>query len=333
MEERERLLEEIREAYFVLQDERIVQVNGMMASRYGYPKNELVGRPFTEIMAPETRDELLDRYRRRLAGEKVPERYETTARTKEGKRIPVEISAWLTQYRGRPAVAGIITDIVERTENQVEILKGIEEQRRRLAQELHDGAIQDLVVASHQVKDIVDGTYGKLPGQVRERLLELRVFIMEVITDLRGITQELRPAILDDMGLVPALRWVADRVAVGGKLQGEVKIVGETRRLPPDVELALLRIAQEALSNVRRHADASTVMLTLEFRQDSVAMSVTDNGKGFEVTVPPGSLGRAGQMGLVGMYERAELMGASMDLRSEPGRGTSLRVVIPLPRQ
>lgn len=329
MEERERLLEEIREAYFVLQDERIVQVNGMMASRYGYPKNELVGRPFTEIMAPETRDELLDRYRRRLAGEKVPERYETTARTKEGKRIPVEISAWLTQYRGRPAVAGIITDIVERTENQVEILKGIEEQRRRLAQELHDGAIQDLVVASHQVKDIVDGTYGKLPGQVRERLLELRVFIMEVITDLRGITQELRPAILDDMGLVPALRWVADRVAVGGKLQGEVKIVGETRRLPPDVELALLRIAQEALSNVRRHADASTVMLTLEFRQDSVAMSVTDNGKGFNMPSSSNYFTREHKVGLAGIADRVRLFNGTGRVESAPGKGTTVRVEIP----
>jgi len=175
----------------------------------------------------------------------------------------VEISAWLTQYQGRPAVAGILTNIEERKKQQAEAIKAQEVERQRLAQALHDDTIQELLLISHRLEDIAAGTHGRLPRDARERLMEVRGLVERAVNEVRRFTLDLRPSILDDMGLVPALRWLAGRLTAGDGLEAEVRILGGERRLPRGTELALFRIAQEALSNARKHACASAAVVTL----------------------------------------------------------------------
>jgi len=283
---------------------------------------------FVEAIAPEEREKLLDLYRQKLAGQPVPDRYETVILTKDGTRIPVEVSAWLTQYQGRPAVAIILTDVAEKKRYQAQVLRAQEEERRRLSQVLHDETIQELLLVTHRLQDIGAGIYGRLPRRATERLSEVKGLIERTIDEVRRFTQDLRPAILDDMGLVPALRWLTDRLKSGDGLEAEVHVLGEERRLSSENELALFRIAQEALSNVRRHASASVATVVLEFGEQKVAMSVSDDGVGFVPALTVNHYARQGKLGLAGIRERVRLLGGRHKIESAPGKGTVVRVEI-----
>jgi PAS domain S-box-containing protein len=328
-EEYKRLLEEIRDAYFLLQDEKFAIVNSKLRVDYGYSKDDLIGKPFIELIAPEEQERVLSLHRNRLAGQIAPEaRYESAIVTKDGTRVPVELSVWLTSYRGRPAIAGIAVDITERRRQRAEHVRAEENERLRLARALHDDTIQELLLITHRLQDIVAGTYGKLPEAAREHLREVRGLVERTINEVRRFTQDLRPEILDDMGLVPALRWLADRFIAGDGVDAEVRAIGQERRLSPDVELALFRIAQEALSNVRRHASASTAIIVLEFSEEKVMMSINDDGKGFEPPATPNHFAKQGKHGIRGMIERIHLIGGSHNIESTLGKGSSIRVEI-----
>lgn len=337
------LLDEIRDAYFVVQDGNFVRVGGKLVTDFGYDPRELVGKPFIQFVAPEERERVLDFYSKRLAGQQVAERYETAIFTPEGTRIPTEITAWLTQYQGKPAVTGIAIDIRKRKTQEAEVLqlqkdlkfytgqviRAQEEERRRLARELHDETIQELLLINHRLQDVAAGTYGRLSKGAQERLVEVRDLLNRTINEVRNFTQDLRPAILDDMGLIPALRWLTDRLRAGDGLHSELRVSGKEKRLAPETELVLFRIAQEALSNVRKHAHASVAMVTLEFRDQKTTMTVSDNGEGFEPALTTNQFARQGKLGLAGIRERLELLGGTHKVESAPGKGTLLRVEVP----
>lgn len=327
-EEYKRLLEEIRDAYLLLQDEKIVFFNSKLAELHGCSKDDLASMSFVEAIAPEERERVLDLHRRRLTGQPVPERFETVIMTKDGTRLPVEVSAWVTQYQGRPAVALILMDVTERKRYQAQILKAQEEERRRLAQALHDDTIQELLLIIHRLQDVGAGTYGRLPKRAQERLDEVRQFAEKAMTEIRKFTEDLRPDILDDLGLVPALRWLTDRLTGGDGVQAEVRVFGEERRLSSETELALFRIAQEALSNVRKHAHASTATLMLEFGEKKVAMAISDDGIGFELPAISNHFARQRKLGLAGISERVRLLGGNQKIETSPGKGTLIRVEI-----
>jgi two-component system sensor histidine kinase DegS len=137
---------------------------------------------------------------------------------------------------------------------------------------------------------------------------------------------------LDDFGLVSACEWLADQTAKEG-----IRVVfaptGDIRRLSEDVEVTAFRVVQESLANAVKHSRATQVEVDLEFLEEELRIIVRDNGKGFEIPEGVGALGRAGQMGLVGMFERAEMMGGKIDLQSAIGKGTILTVSVPLRTQ
>ena len=327
-EEYKRLLAEIRDAYFLIQGAKISLVSSEAALEYGYGKDELIGKRFIELIAPERRNNVVQFQRSLLKGAQATLRYETVILTKEGTRVPVEISAWPTYYRGRPAVGGIAVDITERDKRSAELVRVQEEERRRLAQALHDDTIQELLLVTHRLKDIGDGTYGRLPAAARGQLEAARALVERTINEVRGFTQDLRPAILDDLGLVPALRWLTDRLTTSDGVQAQVRIIGVERRLPPEIELALFRVVQETLSNVRRHAAATTAMVALVFGQQKVKMSVRDNGRGFEPPLMASQFAPQGKLGLSGIVERVRLLGGSHKIESAPGKGTNVQVEI-----
>src|SRR5579884_2935152 len=205
-----------------------------------------------------------------------------------------------------------------------------EEERHRIARELHDEVGQALTALVMQVGGIVRS----LPPEaaaLRERLSRIREMTSQTIEEVRRLMLNLRPAVLDDLGLVPALRWYAETYVRPVGVEPQVVVAGleEHQRLPAPVELMAFRLTQEALTNVLRHARATRVVIALERRNEVLALSVSDNGCGFDA-VQHRRPGPQGGWGLVGMRERAELLGGSLEVVSAPGHGTRVVVTIPL---
>jgi signal transduction histidine kinase len=203
-----------------------------------------------------------------------------------------------------------------------------EEERKRLARELHDETVQSLIALSHRV-EMVQKALDKDPERARQRLVELRTMTDEVQDEVRRFSRALRPLYLEDLGFVPALEMLAQETTRRDDLQVSVDIKGEVRRLSPDLELTAYRIAQEGLSNVVRHANAQNAWLTVIFTPDDLTLHLHDDGQGFTPPLNPADLAQEGHFGLMGIRERALLFGGRLDIRSKPGEGTSLEVFLP----
>jgi len=197
-----------------------------------------------------------------------------------------------------------------------------EEEVRRLAHELHDEAGQ-LLAAVHLDLDRVAADLA--PG-VRERLEPVRLRLRDVEVQLRRISHEMRPTALDDLGLLPALRFLAEGVGRRAGLAVQVEDAVH-ERLPAEVETVLYRAAQEALTNVARHARATRAMVRVEREDRQVVLTVSDDGVGFDIRA--GDAPRSG-IGVTGIRERVASVGGTLEIISSPGAGTMLRVPIPV---
>jgi signal transduction histidine kinase len=197
-----------------------------------------------------------------------------------------------------------------------------EEERMRLAREIHDDTIQAVVALKQRVQ--LAGKSVKT-GSARDQLRELEDLAEKTVENLRRLTRALRPIYLEDLGLVTALSMLANESSQAGKLDVDFRRIGDERRLSNEVELALYRIAQEALSNVKNHASASQATLSITFDKD-IKLEVTDNGVGFTVPKSPTEFAPGGHFGLLGMRERADLIGGRLEVESSAGKGTRLSV-------
>jgi signal transduction histidine kinase len=220
-------------------------------------------------------------------------------------------------------------DLMEAFANQVVL--GQEEERRHIAQELHDGPLQSLIHLCRQIDslDLASDT-GPTPAPP---LASMRTTVEETVSELRSIARGLRPSILDDLGLVASINQVVAEATGRQGLAGEFQVSGTERRLSPDLELALFRIAQEAVTNVERHADAGRVLVSLDFDDAVVSLRVEDDGVGF-LRDPTGAAldrGDGHSLGLPGMQERARLVGGRLVVRSVPGQGTTVEARVPVP--
>lgn len=197
-----------------------------------------------------------------------------------------------------------------------------EEERTRLARELHDDTIQAVIALKQRVqlaqKSVKDQTG-------RQSLKELEDLAERTVENLRRLTRALRPIYLEDLGLVTALEMLAGETSQANHLAVDFQRSGQERRLSREVELALYRIAQEGLNNVVRHAKAKHATLSIRFEKE-VRLEVTDDGIGFTVPKSPTDFAPSGHFGLMGIRERADLIGAKLEVQSEPGKGTRLSV-------
>ncbi|GAI17074.1 unnamed protein product, partial [marine sediment metagenome] len=209
-----------------------------------------------------------------------------------------------------------------------QVTRAQEEERKRISHELHDDTIQALVVLSRQLDALASGDKG-LSEENRLRLEELWQQTDNILRGVRRLSQDLRPAALDRLGLLAALEWLASDVAEYSGIAIKVNVLGTKRHLHEEVQLVLFRIAQEALRNVWRHSQATEAEITLEFDERKTRIIVSDNGKGFNLPKTMGDLARDGKLGLAGMQERAQLLDGTLTVQSEPGRGTTVTVVIP----
>lgn len=209
------------------------------------------------------------------------------------------------------------------------VVSAQEEERKRLARELHDQTGQSLLGLAMGLRS-VETLMETQPALAEQRLQELERLSACAVDDLRQMIADLRPAQLDDLGLVPALRDMANNVAARSKMQVEMNTFGPRRRLRVQVETILYRLAQEALNNAARHSRATRVTMNLDFSGQAVALEIRDNGVGFlpELVLKPQSPRRA--WGLLGMQERVALVGGTLEIDSTPGTGTRLRAHIPV---
>ena len=206
------------------------------------------------------------------------------------------------------------------------VTAGQEEERRRLARELHDDTIQSLIALNQRVQLAQMALDGH---PAFNQLTEMQGMTAQMIADLRRLTRDLRPSYLEDLGLVPALDMLARDTSVSLNIPVAFKTSGSDRRLRPEIELALYRMVQEALSNVARHANASSAEVALEFGPEAIKLAVSDDGCGFHVPESPAEMAPGGHYGLLGLYERAELIGAQLVIHSTPDRGTGVTVTLP----
>ena len=206
------------------------------------------------------------------------------------------------------------------------ITRGQEEERRRLARELHDDTLQSLIALNQRIQ-LAQLALADSPAA--GSLAEIQMLMEQTMSDLRRFTRALRPIYLEDLGLVAALEMLTREVGQADNLRVEFHRTGSERRLSSEVELALYRMAQEALSNVTRHAQAVQASLGIAFKPDAVIMTISDNGRGFRVPASPAELAPSGHFGLLGLHERAELIGARLAIQSAPGRGTQVIVNLP----
>lgn len=203
------------------------------------------------------------------------------------------------------------------------IVAGQEEERLRLSNELHDETIQSLIVLNQRVQLALLSTKDQKSVAEMQRL---QATIDETIKDLRGIIRGLRPPYLEDLGLAASLDMLCRDSATAFKIPVDFKLSGRESRLKPDAELALYRIAQEALNNVNRHANATRSFVELGFQTDQVTLAVRDNGKGFNLPDSPAEFAPAGHYGFLGMHEKAEQIGAIFQVSSTPRKGTEISV-------
>jgi signal transduction histidine kinase len=203
-----------------------------------------------------------------------------------------------------------------------------EEERSRIARELHDEIGQVLTGLAAGLRG-VQQMLATDPQKVRLQLRQLEGMTVRAITELGHLVSDLRPSLLDDMGLHAALGWYVEQVNQRGDAQIELLLEGPHCRLAPEIETTMFRIAQESLTNVLRHAQARYATLTLLCGDDKAMLQVKDDGGGFDTAAVMETEGGAG-WGLIGIQERVQLAGGEFHIQSVPGEGTTLKVEIPL---
>jgi two-component system sensor histidine kinase UhpB len=193
-----------------------------------------------------------------------------------------------------------------------------EEERERIARELHDETVQTLIALGHKAQ-MAQRSLTRDPEQTPTRIGELRDMIAQAIEEVRRFSQALHPHYLEELGLVAGLEMLSRETGA------VLEVSGSPHRLKAEKELAIYRIAQEALNNARRHAQATSIRLEIRFAEKQVVVCVQDDGRGFDVPNDFSSLTHSGHYGLIGIRERSQLVGGHIEVESQPSRGTTVR--------
>jgi len=318
-------------------DGNIITGNEATAKLLGFDPGELAGMNMAGFLSKESLDISQEVQHKLQQGEAINNPYELRLNRKDGTEAILRVTTNLLLSGSRPmGFQNVARDVTEERRAQdnlrfylQQVTKAQEEERKHIARELHDATTQRLVALSHNLEDFVRSN-GHLAQEKLMSLAKLREQVKETLQELRCFTRDLRPPILDDLGLLPALEWLADDLKERFNIESNFRVLGNERRLSPEAELLLFRIIQEAITNVRRHAGASKVDITVEFCKDETRAIVHDNGIGFNPPQTLGDLSRVGKLGLIGMQERAQLLGSSLDIKSMPGTGTTIAIEAPV---
>ena len=208
-----------------------------------------------------------------------------------------------------------------------DITRTQEEERKRIARELHDDTVQSLIAMGQRielVKEMLDNS-----DEARTRLGEVRAMVTGAIASVRQFSRDLRPLTLEDLGLTAAMQYLVNQLAQSEGIEVNLEVEGKIEDLPTDVEVAIYRILQEALNNIKKHAHASWVNVVAQFTPQQIELTVRDNGRGFEVPETLTDFASNGSFGMMGLQERARLFGGNVFVQSAPKQGTIVQLVIP----
>ncbi len=210
------------------------------------------------------------------------------------------------------------------------ILTTQEEERKRIARQLHDETTQSILGLIMRLEaTIAAGNDDE--GKTRRMLTNVRDLAVETIDNIHNIIFDLRPSVLDDLGLISALRWYTENRLETLNIKVRVEITGEEIQLPPQIEIALFRVVQEAITNIARHASANNVILSVDYQESAISIEVEDDGQGFDTEAISFKAGQVEGLGLLGMNERITLLGGKLGIESQPNSGTRLIIEVPLP--
>ncbi|CAB1085561.1 Two-component system sensor histidine kinase [Olavius algarvensis Delta 1 endosymbiont] len=326
---------------YINKDGKIEFANDKFAAIYGYPKNDLIGMESTILVHPEDRTRVEEMRKKRLRGEKVPSEYEIRGLKKNGDTIWVMRSLSLINYQDGPAVSGIVQDMTKRrmaeqalreSDKELRILSNQllsteEKERKRIARELHDGIGQALSAIKFSVENSLR-ELRRSPDHAEFKSLETVIpLTQKTIEEVRRIVKDLRPSILDDLGILATITWFCREFR---KVYASIRIIIEIEIQESDIhsplKTVIYRILQEALNNVAKHSRADRVHLSLHKKDNGVELTVHDNGAGFDLSEALSLQPSRRGFGLTSMRERAELSGGKFGIESVIGKGTTIWV-------
>jgi PAS domain S-box-containing protein len=324
-------------------DYRFLRINALLARINGLPADAHIGRTVGEVLPT------LEAQAREVGATVLRTDRPVTDIEFSGETAadPGRRRTWTESWHPLRDAAGrttgfIVTveDITARKEAEARLVRSLDElrqmarrlaeideaERKRLSRELHDRVGQSLAALAINLTCVVEGLPAETAAQVREKGREACAQAEALAADVRTVMSELRPSVLDDYGLMPAVRGYADSVARRSGLSISVDEVDEVGRLPAETETAIYRVVQEGLANVQRHSGAREVVITAEARAEGWRIVMTDDGVGFDAARPAAS---GAHWGLTIMRERARAVGCAVDVTSRPGAGTSVIIDVP----
>ncbi|MEO6027913.1 MAG: PAS domain S-box protein, partial [Candidatus Binatia bacterium] len=331
---------------FIVQDEVIRYTNAAVTTITGFPADELRGMPLGTLLHPDDRALALARARARVRDEPVPVRVEYRFLRKLGGYCWIDLTVGIVEHEGRSALLATAFDITERRiaeealrtsleelqqrEEQLRLLaqrqvKVREEERRRLGFDLHDDVCQELVGTGIMVES-VRGRVQAIDPESSQKLARVGRHLNELGEHLRLVARELRPMLLHDLGLEDSVRSLT--AGMSGETRITTRVPTPIPRLSEDVEVAVYRIVQEAITNALRHANANEIDVTLATAEGVLTVEIRDDGHGFDVKAR-----QRDALGLVSMEERALALGGKLQVISAPARGTAVVLTCPLIRR
>ncbi|MBM4463343.1 MAG: PAS domain S-box protein [Chloroflexi bacterium] len=321
---------------YILQDGKLQFVNRQFQYYGGYDEEELLGTDAARFVLPGDRGKVRQAAIAMLRGERS-EPYEFRFVTRDGKIRWVMERVASIEYNRRRATLGNFMDITERkqheealehSESQLRLLSQRilniqEEERSRIARDLHDQLGQELVFLKMKAVSLAEQLGGA--SVVHGAAREVVSLIEQVRATSHRIAVDVRPAMLDDLGLLKAIQWYAEQFEERTSIVCLVDASAADLGLPKEVSTAAYRILQEALTNVWKHARASQVRVKVNKKGETMALRISDNGIGFDCS----KISAEGALGLLGMRERAHLVGGTLKISSRPGKGTEIMARLP----
>ncbi len=331
------LVEQALAGMYVIQDEVFQYSNATFAGMFGYTAEELTGMHLSELVAPDCLAQVVGNYHQRVSGETPSIRFITRGMHKDGSVVHLEVHGSSLIFRGRPAVVGVGVNITEQV-RQEEALRASRERLRELARYINTVREEQRSRIARELHDVVGGmlTSMKLDIQrIDRRVTEPEVkgiaadllgLVQESIAVVRSISEDLRPGVLDHLGLQAALQAALRQFSARTEIETVFSQDTFGAELTPDCATAVYRIFQEALTNIARHANARRVEVTLSSDGGELALDIEDDGRGLAQTSPTGK-----SIGLVSMAERARELGGCLSLcEGRSGAGTRIVLRIPL---
>jgi two-component system sensor histidine kinase UhpB len=314
-----------------------IEVNQVACERLGYSKEEFLRLSPSAIVSPKFINEFNKNNEDLLNSSHVI--YELVHRAKDRKLIPVEISSHLFTYHGKPTVLSIARDITERkrVENKLrktgERLRNLashlqtirEEERSTIAREIHDELGQVLTVLKIQIT-LLSNKLRDDQQDIKKKIISVSEMIDDTVENVQRITSKLRPDILDELGLIAAIEWQAKEFEMVTGINCSLTLPEGELDFVEDKSTAIFRIFQEALTNVMRHANAKMVSISLQVNEENILLKIKDNGTG----IKPEQIKDFKSFGIIGMKERALILGGEVSIEGITGKGTEVRVEMPI---